>query len=158
MSRLSIILGLLLISAVVAQQPINTSQIAGTPLVADPCSTATKSYLSVSEATSSTTKIISGTSSKHTYLCSIFVISATAQNINLLSGTGTNCGTINGSLFGTNTSSGAAANGPNLAANGGWVLGNGASAIARDTSSADDICFTSSSTGQVSGALTYVQQ
>jgi hypothetical protein len=158
--RWAIVIGLLLaiVAWVPAQQPINTSQIAGTALVADPCQTAAKNYLPLSEATSSTTQIIAGTSGKHTYFCSIFMVPSAAMNVNLLSGTGTNCGTINGSVLGTNSSSGAAANGPNLAANGGFVLGSGYSAIARDNTTADSICYTSSSSSQLSGVLTYVQQ
>jgi len=155
-----VIFGLFLILALVpAQQPINTSQIAGSALVANPCQTATTNYLPISEATSSLTTIITGTTSLHTYVCSIFLISATAQNINLISATGTNCGTtIHGSLFGTNTSSAAAANGANLAANGGFTLGNGAAAVMRDNTAADNICYSSSGSGQVSGSITYVQQ
>jgi hypothetical protein len=157
---LYIVIGVFVVLAIVpAQAPINQSQIAGTALVADPCQTTTKNYLPISEATSSLTTIITGTASLHTYICSIVLISATAQNINLISATGTNCGTtVHGSLFGTNSSSAAAANGPNLAANGGFALGNGASAIARDNTAADNICYASSSTGQVSGAITWVQQ
>jgi hypothetical protein len=159
MKRFTAIVAILALCAVLlGQQPINQAQLGGTAVVADPCQTATKNYLPISEATSSTTQIIAGTSSKHTYFCSIFMISATAQNINLLSGTGTNCGTINGSVLGTNSSSGAAANGPNLAANDGFVLGNGAAAIGRDNTTADNICYTSSGSGQVSGGITWVQQ
>jgi hypothetical protein len=148
-----------LVLALLGQQPFNQTQIAGTALVADPCETSAKTYLPISEATASLTTIITGTSAKHTYFCSIFLISATAQNINLISATGTNCGTtVHGSVLGLNTSSAAAANGPNLAANSGFVLGNGENAIASDNTAADNICYSSSSTGQVSGVITYVQQ
>jgi hypothetical protein len=153
-----LILGAVFGGCLLGQTPTNQTQVAGTALVANPCQTATLNFLPISEATSSTTKIITGTSSKHTYICAILLVSATAQNINLLSGTGTNCGTINGSYFGTNTSSGAAANGPNLGANGGFALGNGSAAVARDNTAADDTCYTSSGSGQVSGVIVYVQQ
>lgn len=124
----------------------------------DPCQRGAKTYLPISEATSSLTTIITGTASKHTYFCSIFLISATAQNINLISATGTNCGTtVHGSVLGTNTSSAAAANGPNLSANNGFTLGNGAAAVASDNTAADNICYSSSGTGQVSGVISYVQ-
>jgi hypothetical protein len=157
---LYIVLALLaLIALIPAQQPNNYLQKAGTAVVADPCETTAKTYLPISEATNSLTTIITGTTSLHTYVCSIFLISATAQNINLISATGTNCGlTVHGSLFGTNSSSAAAANGANLAANGGFTLGNGSSAVMRDNTAADNICYSSSGSGQVSGAITYVQQ
>lgn len=141
------------ISASVMQ--VNTKQIGGTAVVADPCQANAKTTLPINEATSSTTKIISGTTAKHTYICSILLVSATAQNVNIITGTGSNCGTAHAGLFGGTT----AATGPNLSANNGWTLGNGAATVAggNDTA-ADDTCYTSSSTGQVSGVLTFVQQ
>lgn len=120
----------------------------------DPCLRGAKSYLSISEATVTTTKIITGTASLHTYICSVLLVSAGAANINLLSGTGTNCGTVHGSYFGAST----AATGPNLSANGGFSLGNGSAAVARDNTAADDTCYASSASGQVSGVIVYVQQ
>jgi len=135
---------------------VNQTQIAGTNLVADPCQTAAKTSLPINQATASLTTIISGVSGKHTYICSIFLISAAAQNINLVAGTGTNCGTaVHVGFFGGTS----AATGPNLAANTGFTLGNGRGSVAggNDTA-ADNICYAASGAGQVSGVLTYVQQ
>jgi len=139
-----------------ANQSVNLSQVAGVALVADPCQTAAKSAAPINQAATALATVIAGTASKHTYICSIFLISAAAQNVDVVAGSGTNCGTaIHAGLFG-GTASGT---GPNLAANTGWTLGNGAAFVAggNDTA-ADNICLRSSGTGQISGVITYVQQ
>ena len=79
-------------------------------------------------------------------------MSATAQNIALVSGTGTVCATSLGPMLGGTT----AATGFNFAANGGIVLGNGAATIAKSDTDADNVCILMSSTGQLSGVISYV--
>ncbi len=125
-------------------------------VVVDPCKGNTKSYGVIDIATSTATELIAGTSAKKTYICSIQLISATAQNVGIWSGTtsSTACDTGKGKMFGGST----AATGWNFAANGGISIGNGDSAIAVTGANADKVCITSSSTGQISGNYTYVVQ
>jgi hypothetical protein len=118
----------------------------------DPCQTAAKSSKAINQT--ATAVVVSGTSSKKTYVCSMFIVSATAQNLNWVEGTGTTCGTSTAGVTGGTT----AATGPNLAANEGWTLGNGAAFVAASATNADDLCLQQSGTGQVSGVITYAQQ
>lgn len=140
---------------------IATSVAAATPAGAniigyttnDPCtSAATKISFPISQATS--TQIISGTSAKKTYICSLMLIAADAENISLVMGTGSVCATGIAAVIGGTT----AANGPNLASNGGFAWGNGASTIASGVTNADNVCLLQSASGRVAGVLTYVQQ
>ena len=103
-------------------------------------------------------QVITGTSGKKTYICSIDLISATAQNIALVEGTGSTCATNIYGLAGGTT----AATGWNLSANGGLTKGAGIGTVyspSGDTNAtAANVCLLPSSTGQISGQITYVQQ
>jgi hypothetical protein len=122
----------------------------------DPCGQATKLGASISLTASG--QVIAGTSAKKTYICSYHLVSATAQNIALVEGTGTVCATNIFGLAGGTT----AATGWNLAANGGIAEGSGAGTVvspSADTNgTAANVCLLLSSTGQTSGHITYVQQ
>ena len=122
----------------------------------DACQTQTKHTAPINLTASG--QIITGTASKKTYICSINLISATAQNVALVEGTGSTCGTNTYGLAGGTT----AATGWNLAANGGLTLGGGEAFViggdADTNGSAANVCLLSSSTGQISGTLTYAQQ
>ncbi|MGH9776558.1 MAG: hypothetical protein ACRD50_16625 [Candidatus Acidiferrales bacterium] len=98
-------------------------------------------------------QLISGTSSQKIYLCSVFLISATAQNVELVEGTATTCGTGTAGLWGGAT----AATGPNLAANMGFVIASSTYTNFTATA-ADNLCLLQSGSGQVSGYLTYISQ
>jgi hypothetical protein len=87
-------------------------------------------------------------------ICSIVLISATAQSIALIEGTGSNCGTGSATLIG---STGVAITTPTmaLAANGGF------SAVAplpwlSTATTADHLCLLQSGSGNVSGVITYL--
>lgn len=125
-------------------------------VVVDPCQGNAKSYGVIDIATTTATELIAGTSAKKTYICSIQLVSATAQNIGIWSGTTTTtaCDTGKGKMFGGST----AATGWNLAANSGLTFGNGAAAIAVSGATNDKVCITSSGSGQISGNFTYVVQ
>lgn len=116
----------------------------------DPCSSLPKLFVPISQTTG--TQIIVGTASKRTYVCAIHVISTTAQNIALVSGTGTVCATSTGGMAGGTT----AATGWNFSANAGLVLGNGGWTVAKSDTDAENICILMSGTGQLSGTLSYV--
>jgi hypothetical protein len=88
------------------------------------------------------------------YICFVFLVSATAQNVSLVNGTGTVCATgTNGMLGGTT-----AATGQNLAANEGFVLGVGFYPITQTSTTAQHMCLLQSSTGQISGIIRYADQ
>src|SRR5215469_9221726 len=100
-----------------------------------------------------TTQIISGTVGKQTYLCSINLIAGAPDNVALVEGTGTICGTGTAGIAGGTT----AATGWNFAANGGLTLGNGFSMVARTATAADNVCLMVSSGAQVSGSVIWAQ-
>jgi hypothetical protein len=99
------------------------------------------------------TQIITGTSSKQTYICSIALIAGAADNVALVEGTGAICGTNTAGMAGGAT----AATGWNLANNGGLTLGNGAGIVARTATAADNVCLLVSGSGQVSGNIVWAQ-
>lgn len=137
-----------------ANASTNISQIGGTAVVADPCQTNVKSYVSINQTAGA--QLVTGTASKKIYPCSINLVSATAQNVALAEGTGTVCttGTSGVPGFGGPT----AATGWNLAANGGLTYGDGRGALGQEGVAADNLCLLQSSTGQISGGLSYVVQ
>lgn len=116
----------------------------------DPCSYLSKTYVAINQITG--TQLFTGTASKRTFVCQLTLLSATLQNIALVSGTGTVCATSLGPMLGGTT----AATGFNFAANGGIVIGNGAATIAKSDTDADNVCILMSSTGQLSGVISYV--
>ena len=99
------------------------------------------------------TQIISGASGKQTYICSINLISSAADNVALVEGTGSTCGTSTAGMAGGST----AATGWNFAANGGLTLGSGIGIVARTATAADNVCLLVSDGGQVSGAIVWAQ-
>lgn len=122
-----------------------------TNLTIDPCASAAKTYITISQTTG--TQLFTGTASNRTYICEVHVISATAQNVALVSGTGTVCATGTNALAGGTT----AATGWNFAVAGnGLVLGTGGATVAKSKTDADNVCILMSSTGQLSGNLAYV--
>lgn len=123
-------------------------------LIIDPCAGQTKTSTPINQAAAGPTTLVAGTSAKKTYVCSMLLITATAQNVNLVEGTGTNCSSVTSGLLGGTT----AATGPNLAANGGFAHGEGSSAVASTATNADNLCIIVSGSGQVSGVIETVQQ
>ena len=99
------------------------------------------------------TQLITGVASQKIYFCTVVVVSATAQNINLVEGTGTVCATGTAGLWGGAT----AATGPNLAANAGFVTASSTYTNFTATA-ADNVCLLQSGTGQLSGWITYISQ
>lgn len=121
-------------------------------VVVDPCAGNAKVYTPISQTTG--TRLIVGTSAKKIYVCSIVLVGADAENVSLVAGTGSVCATSTVAVIGGTT----AAAGPNLAANGGFSAGNGASSIAATTVNADDLCLFQSASGRVAGVMTSVVQ
>ena len=119
----------------------------------DPCKIVAKTFVPINQAATGPLTIVSRTASVKIYICSMLVISATAQNINLVSAADTNCATSPVGLLGGAT----AALGPNLAANTGWTLGNGDASVAGVATANHDLCLISSGSGQISGVIGYVK-
>jgi hypothetical protein len=99
-------------------------------------------------------QVITGVASRRIYICALNVVSATAQNVAVVAGTGTVCDTTTVAVPGT--SGGAtAATGWNFAANGGISIGGGIGAVAKTTVDANNLCVFQSGSGQLSGAISY---
>jgi len=115
----------------------------------DPCQTQAHRYTTINISTAANTKIVTGTASKKTYVCHLFLFAAGTDNVGIVDGTGTNCATGPVGVIGGAT----AAAGINLAANQGWIDGNGAGAVAATATNADDLCLITSAAVQLSGVV-----
>ena len=131
---------------------VNQAQIGGSAVVADPCQQLARSSANINLTAGG--QVITGAASKQTYICSMELITATAQNIALVEGTGTVCATGIAGMAGGTT----AATGWNFGANGGFVKGIGANWVFKTATAADNVCLLLSGTGQTSGSIQYVQQ
>ena len=124
--------------------------------VADPCTYKLKQSAPINLTASG--KIITGTTALKTYICAYHLVTATAQNIALVEGTGTVCATNIFGLAGGTT----AATGWNFAANSGLARGDGHATLLWGSGDANvtaaDVCLLLSSSGQTSGNISYVQQ
>jgi len=120
----------------------------------DPCMNSANTRASVNINQAAGAQLITGVAGKQTYICSFNVVTATAQNLALVEGTGVACATGTAGMAGGAT----AATGWNFAANGGMALASAGFWIFKTASAADNVCLLQSGTGQVSGNLTYVQQ
>jgi hypothetical protein len=98
-------------------------------------------------------QIITGAASKQTYICAVNLMVGAADNVALVEGTGSTCGTGTAGMAGGTT----AATGWNFAANGGLTLGNGQGMVARTATAADNVCLLVSGGAQVSGGITWAQ-
>ena len=121
----------------------------------DPCRTQTASFAPITITTATTTKIVTGTSAKKLYICYLYLQTAAANNVAVISGTtGATCGSNTAGVIGGTT----AANGLNNAANSGQAIGNGGYAIAQVATNNDDICLITSASTPLAGVIKYVVQ
>jgi hypothetical protein len=97
---------------------------------------------------------VTGTSAKKIYICSINLVTAAANNVAMVEGTGTVCATGIAGMAGGST----AATGWNFAANGGLTQGNGMGSIMAEATNADNLCLLQSAAVQLSGVIGYVVQ
>ena len=135
--------------------PVNQTQIGGTAIVADPCQANTKLTAAFSQTSSGT--VITGTSAKKNYICSLAVIASAAMQLSLVEYSGTCTGGTPYATLGSTT----AANGLPLAANGGLTLGNGGATVISgggNTNTAYNVCLLQNGAGTAAGTVTYVQQ
>jgi hypothetical protein len=112
-------------------------------------------YTPFSLASTTALKLVSKVAAKKVYICSINIVSASANNVALVEGTltTTNCDTSTAGLAGGAT----AATGWNFAANGGLTLGNGVGLVTKSATANLDVCLFASGSGQVSGGITWAQ-
>jgi hypothetical protein len=123
-------------------------------ITSDPCEIVAKVFTPIS-ITSATTQKISGVISKKKYICGGVLFSAIANNVAIVEGTGTNCGTGTVGVMGGNSTT----NGFQLTANQGFLIpGEGRHSIAATATAADDLCFTASTAGPVSGVVVTVDK
>ena len=126
-------------------------------VVIDPCVGQTKSFVSINQTTTTQLLAASGASISY-WICSINVVSATAQNVAVIDSAtaGNACATspAGSSGFGGST----AATGWNFAANGGIAYGNGAASIGQTSTTNRALCLAQSGSGQLSGGISYVSQ
>ena len=109
------------------------------------------SFFPVDIVTATTTLAVTGVSGRHVRICSINLVTAAANNVALISGTGATCGTSTAGINGGTT----AAEGWNFAANGGIALGNGLGTVMQTETTGDSVCIVTSAAVQLSGTLTY---
>lgn len=124
----------------------------GVNIGSDPCSIETKTTTPISVIAD--TVIIPAVSAKRNYICSMVLVAATAEIVNIVEGTGTVCATGIAALLGSTTD----ANGASFAANGGVsMIGGSATVLAGKTVNVDT-CIRLSTTNRVSGYVTWAQR
>jgi hypothetical protein len=138
--------------ALPANQSVNINQVGGATAYLDPCQREAKIRVSINQTAG--TQLATGTASERIFICSMHVVTATAQNIALVSGTGTVCATSPSGVEGFGGST--AATGWNFAANGGIAMAAAGFAYGNTDTDADNLCLLNSGSGQISGGLTYV--
>lgn len=129
------------------------SSIGGVVPYLDPCQFNTPSVAVINLTASG--QLITGTAAKQTYICWLqFSISATADNVALVEGTGSTCGTSTAGMAGGATTG----TGWNLLASGSVTSGTGGLWVFKTATLADNVCLLASSAAQISGIVKYVKQ
>lgn len=117
--------------------------------------TACTEFFAVDIVTATTTLAITGVSGRHVYICSINLITAAANNVAIIAGTGATCGTSTAGLNGGVTG----AEGWNFGANGGIAQGSGIgvimSTLASGGATGDSVCIITTAGTQLSGTIGY---
>jgi hypothetical protein len=119
----------------------------------DPCEATAQSYAPISITTATTTRIVTPSASNKTYICGLILVTAAANNVGIVEGTGGTCGSGTAGVIGGTT----AANGPNYSANGGMVLQAGKVAHAQTAGTNVDLCLITSAATPLAGGIKYVQ-
>jgi hypothetical protein len=113
--------------------------------------TVASEFANVNVSTATTTLLITGVSGRHVRISAISMVTAGANNVALISGTGATCGTGTTGMTGGTT----AASGYNFAANGGLTQGTGSGEINRTNSTGDSVCVITSAATQLSGRISF---
>jgi hypothetical protein len=118
----------------------------------DPCTGNAKTTTPISSTAD--VAIITATSGKKNYICSLSLVASAAEVVSVWEGTGTACGTGSAALAGSTTE----ANGLSFAANGGIALVGGQGTALNGITANVDTCLRISGSNRVSGFVTWVQQ
>ncbi len=110
-------------------------------------------FVAVNINTASTAKPIPLVAGQTTYLCGWHLFSAGTNNVAMVYGTGTNCGTGTLAILGGTT----AATGYNFTAQTGIVVQLPMGSPAKETAAANDTCIITSAAVQLSGMISYTQ-
>lgn len=108
-------------------------------------------WANINVSTATTTLLITGVSGRHVRITSFNLISAGANNVALVSGTGATCATGTTGMSGGTT----AATGWNFGANGGMAQGTGVGAVNQTNATGDSVCVITSAAVQLSGRIGY---
>lgn len=109
------------------------------------------SFVNVTVSTATTTLLITGVTGRHVRICSLSLVTAAANNVALISGTGATCATGTTGMNGGTT----AATGWNFAANGGLTQGSGLGEVNRTNATGNSVCIITSAATQLSGRISY---
>jgi hypothetical protein len=118
----------------------------------DPCQREAKTYFPVDIVTATTTEIANAVASEFFYICSISLVTASANNVAIVEDDTDACASPTAGVNGGVT----AAEGWNFAANGGLTQGNGQGAIMKTGTANRYLCIITSAAVQLSGTITYV--
>jgi hypothetical protein len=121
----------------------------------DPCDGSAKTVIPVDIVTATTTELTASLAgaSTHYYICSVALVTAGANNVAIVDDDTDNCASVTSGVMG---GFGSAAEGFNLAANGGLTLGNGSGTVAKTNGANRVLCIMTSAAVQLSGAITVV--
>jgi hypothetical protein len=108
-------------------------------------------FKAVSVTSATTTLMVTGVAGRQVRICSVNLVTAIANNVVLISGTGATCGTGTGAIAGGTT----AANGWNFAANGGLSVGSGFGTVMQTAVAGDSVCVITSAAGPLAGTIAY---
>jgi hypothetical protein len=108
-------------------------------------------YKNINVSTATTTLLVTGVSGRQVRISAMHMITAAANNVALIEGTGATCGTGSAGMAGGTT----AATGYNLAANGGIAFGSGLGTVMQTATTGDSVCVVTSANVQLSGGLQY---
>ncbi len=139
------------VSGTVTATPTGTYTVA--TAAADPCQSIVAAYTPISMTSATTLRIVAPTSAKRTYVCYLFMLSAIANNVAIVEGTGGTCGSSTAGIVGGTT----AANGINLAANSGAVFQAGGNVAIATAGTNVDLCLITSAAGPLAGHIKWVQ-
>jgi hypothetical protein len=108
-------------------------------------------YAAINISTATTTRIVTGVSGRQVRIGAQHMVTALANNVAWIEGTGATCGTGTAGMAGGTS----AASGYNFAANGGISEGAGFGTVLATVTSGDSVCIVTSASTQLSGGISY---
>jgi hypothetical protein len=108
-------------------------------------------YKNINVSTATTTLLVTGVAGRQVRITALHMVTAAANNVALIEGTGATCGTGTAGMAGGTT----AATGYNFSANGGMTEGAGLGTVMQTATAGDSVCIVTSAATQLSGGLQY---